>query len=412
MEVNAARLREDLERLGEFGREPGGGISRPAFSPADIAARRWFAARAAEAGLPVTTDAVQNVIVGGPPDQPAVWAGSHLDSVPNGGMFDGALGTIAALECLRRINEEEVPLARPVRAVAFADEEGAFHGYLGSKALVHGFSEKALGAMYNRDGQRLTDALREAGGDPSATNGAPLPPDAIHCFLELHIEQGPVLETTGAVIGVVTDIVSVNRCEIRFDGRAGHAGTTPMNLRRDALRGAAALLDRLPDLPAVAGQTDAVVTCGRLTLLPGAENVIPAAAIVHLDFRDVTIEGVDRLEEEIIYEARACAARHDLEVEYHRGSSSVPVHLDEDLTRTIEAAAGRLGLSTRRLPSGGGHDAQVMAKLAPAGMIFVPSRDGLSHSPKEFTPWEDIEHGANVLLKTLLDVASIDGNGG
>lgn len=412
MQVNAARLREDLERLGEFGREPGGGISRPAFSPADIAARRWFADRAAEAGLPVAIDAVQNVIVGGPSDQPAVWSGSHLDSVPNGGMFDGAIGAIAALECQRRIHEEEVPLARPVRTVAFADEEGAFHGYLGSKALVHGFSGEELGFMSNRDGQYLVEALREAGSDPSTVTGVRLRPGEVHCFLELHIEQGPVLEATGTVIGVVTDIVSVNRCEIRYDGRAGHAGTTPMNLRRDALSGAAALLDRLPELPEAAGRADAVVTCGRLSVLPGVENVIPATAIVHLDFRDVTTEGAGRLEEEIIHEAQACAARHGLEVEYRRGSGSAAVHLDEELSQTIETAAGRLGLSTRRLPSGGGHDTQVMAALAPAGMIFVRSHKGLSHSPSEYTAWEDIEHGANVLLATLLDVAGIDGNGG
>ncbi|CAN5886962.1 Zn-dependent hydrolase [soil metagenome] len=408
MKVNSARLWADFDKLGEFGREPKGGISRPAYSPMDIAARQWFAERASEAGLPVTIDALQNVIVGDPTVQPAVWAGSHLDTVPNGGMYDGAVGAIAALECLRRIREEDVQLARPVRAVAFADEEGTFHGNLGSKAIARGFSEENLDGIFNSGGQSLIKALREAGSDLSSITNVSLPDDAMHCFLELHIEQGPVLEAADTTIGIVTHIAGVNRGELRFDGRADHAGTTPMNLRKDALRGAAAFLDRMPGLPDAAGLANAVVTCGRLTLQPGAENVVPATAIANLDFRDVTPEGLDRLEEMIISEARACASLHDLKVEYRRTSRIPPVDLNGHLSDSIENAATRLGLASRRLLSGAGHDAQVMAELAPAGMIFVPSHKGRSHSPWEYTAWKDVEHGANVLLETLLEVAGVD----
>lgn len=413
MRVNGARLRKDLERLAEFGREPTGGVSRPAFSEADMAARAWFAARAHEAGLDARTDPVGNVIVRPPrsasDELPAVWTGSHLDSVPNGGMFDGALGAMAALECVRRIHETGTVLARPLCAVAFADEEGAFHGYLGSKALVQGFSRSALEDVNGRDGRRLVDALRAHGTGPGDAEAAAtlLPERSVHRFLELHIEQGPVLETSGTTIGVVTGIVGVNRGDVRFDGRSDHAGTTPMHLRRDAVRGAASFLDRLTELPALAGRPGAVVTCGHLDVRPSAENVVAETAVLHLDFRDTTTEGLERLEESLVREAGACAARHGLEMHYHRASTTPPVRLDAELSAVIERAATGLGLSSRRLPSGAGHDAQVMAAVAPTGMIFVPSRDGRSHSPRESTSWEDVAHGADVLLAALLEVAGV-----
>lgn len=407
MRVNPERIRADLERLAEFGREPSGGVTRPAFSKADTAAREWFATRARDAGLPVLTDPLGNVIVGGGTDDshPAVWTGSHLDSVPNGGIFDGALGAVAALECVRRLHEEGVPLARPVRAVAFADEEGAFYGYLGSKGLVRDFTGDELAAMTDRKGRPLLDALRERGVDPASATATALAPGAVHRFVELHIEQGPVLESTATMIGVVTDIVGVHRSDVRFDGRSDHAGTTPMNLRRDALRGAAAFLDRLPELPARAGRADAVVTCGHLTVRPGAENVVPDTAVVHLDFRDGSTEGLGELERLLIQEAQACAARHGVDASYRRENTTAPIHLDVELSGVIEQAAHRLGLSTRRLPSGAGHDAQVMAALAPTAMIFVPSCGGRSHCPQEWTSWQDIEQGSNVLLQTVLELA-------
>lgn len=410
MRVNPERLREDLERLGEFGRDSSGGVSRPAFSSADIAARRWFADRAEIAGLHVRTDTLLNVIVDlNSDDGPAVWTGSHLDSVPNGGMFDGTVGAIAGLECLRRIHEERVSLAWPVRTVAFQDEEGAFRSYLGSTALVRGVTTEEIRTISNRDGQRLNDALVQAHGVALVDGaGKSLEARAVRSFVELHVEQGPVLEANNTSIGVVTSIVGVNRAQVRFDGRSDHAGTTPMDSRRDALRGAAAFLDRLPELPARCGNPEAVVTCGRIALDPGLDNVVPCTAIVHLDFRAGTKEGVDRLEHAILREARACGFRHGLEVEYQKVSMTPPVQTNGAIRNAITRAAKSLGLSTRELPSGAGHDTQVMSALAPVGMIFVPSREGRSHSPLEFTSWEQIENGANVLLETLLRLAGRD----
>lgn len=407
MRVNRERLRADFEQLGEFGREPdGGGVTRPAFSEADVTARRWFADTARQAQLDVSVDALFNVVAGvGEGSAPAVWTGSHLDTVPHGGMFDGAVGAMAALECVRRLREEEMELARPVRAVAFSDEEGAFHGYLGSKGLVRNWSEDEMQQMTNGDGVKLLDALRGHGVQPSKATATALPAQCVHSFVELHIEQGPVLETSGTAIGVVSGIVGVRRGEVRFEGRADHAGTTPMHLRRDAARGAATFLDRLPEFPVRARRAGAVATCGRISLSPAAANVVPARATVQLDFRDVTTEGLDLLEEMIVVEAGACAVRHGLSAEYHRESTTPPARLDQTVAGVIGAAAERLGLATLELPSGAGHDAQVISALAPTGMIFVPSKDGRSHSAWEWTSWDDVASGADVLLETLLDLA-------
>jgi N-carbamoyl-L-amino-acid hydrolase len=370
-------------------------------------ARAWFAGRGSDAGLAVSIDGVQNVIVGGDHvDQAAVLTGSHLDSVPGGGMFDGAVGAIAALECVRRIHEEKLSLHRPIRAIAFSDEEGAFFGFLGSKVMTTGVSEAEIREAAGRDGRDLVEALARCGTDPAGAANPTLVRSQMHAFVELHVEQGPVLETYGTAIGVVTEIVGVNRADVSFQGRPDHAGTTPMNRRRDPVRGAAAFLERLSELPARLGNPDAVVTCGRVTVDPGADNVVPAAAVVHLDYRDTTPEGIAQMEDGLMREANACAARHGLGVEYRRTSVTAPARLDSNLAEVIESAARSLNLSTRCIPSRAGHDAQVMATHVPTGMIFVPSHDGRSHSRWERSSWDDIENGANVLLQTLISVAS------
>lgn len=403
--VDGRRLQADLERLASFGRRPDGSIDRPAFTPNDRAAREWFAAQARAAGLPVQTDAVNNVLIGAAGESPAVWTGSHLDTVPNGGMFDGALGAVAALECLRRLREEGVRLARPVRAAAFSDEEGAFFGFLGSKALVHGLDTLDLEQCRSADDRLLADVLRDAG---HSTMDGPtrLPRDAVHRYVELHIEQGPKLEQSSTQIGVVTAIVGVNRAEVRFDGRPDHAGTTPMHLRKDALRGAATLLEALPELPARAGRPEAVITCGRVGTEPGAVNVVPESAVVQLDFRAETAAGLEAIEDAISRAAHAAGARHGLGVSVTLESETSPTVMAPEVIDMIDHCATELGLSATRMPSGAGHDAQVMAALAPTGMIFVPSRDGRSHSRFEDTAWEDVINGANVLLATLTEFAT------
>ncbi|MCY7404924.1 MAG: Zn-dependent hydrolase, partial [Cryobacterium sp.] len=339
-----------------------------------------------------------------PAGQPAVWSGSHIDTVPNGGAFDGALGVLAAVECLRRIQEEHPALDRPVRAVMFTDEEGNYAHLFGSSALARGFSHAELEALTGRDGDRFADTFEAAGGDLDAAAASKLDPAALHATVELHIEQGPTLEQLGHDIGVVTSIVALGGGVVSFLGRADHAGTTPMDRRQNALTAAGALLVALPEVAAgVSGR--AVVTSGIVTVEPGSANVIPGTARVTVDFREAEAELVDALQSGIVEATREIALRYGVDAEFDFETTIPPVLLDAGIQATITAAATARGLSHSALPSGAGHDSQNMVRLAPTGMIFVPSINGRSHCPEEETAWADVENGANVLLDTLLSLA-------
>jgi beta-ureidopropionase / N-carbamoyl-L-amino-acid hydrolase len=402
------RLRRDIEHLATFGATAAGGVSRTSFSSADRAVRDWLVTVAAEHGLTMRTDGIGNVVLRleapDAPDAAPVWTGSHLDSVPEGGRFDGVVGSVAALEVVRRLAETRTPLARPVEAVVFADEEGNYHHLLGSTALVRDFSADELGALRGRDGDPLIDALAGMGWDVAAATRTALPRGAVHAFVELHIEQGPVLESSGTDLGVVTSITGLGGGRLEFIGRQDHAGTTPMTMRRDPLRGAGAFLTRLPEVAAAVGPA-AVVTCGRIDVEPGGTNVVPARARLQLDFRDPLPGGLLRLEEAVLRTARSAASENDLEVRYQRESLTEPIAMDDGLQALIEMTARQRGLSTMRLPSGAGHDSQNMARLAPTAMLFVPSVDGRSHSLSERSSWEHIVDGADVLLDVVSHLA-------
>jgi len=403
--IDGERLLADLRRLATFGATPDGGVSRPSFSPADLAARAWLAERAADAGLSYREDAAGNVFLrleaADPVDDRVVWTGSHLDSVPNGGPLDGALGVMTALEAVRSLAESGLPLRRSVEAVSFADEEGAYGGFLGSKAAVLGLDHATLRPVRGRDGDLLVETMAAAGYPPERVAEAHVDAAGVAAFLEVHIEQGAVLEEVGARNGVVTDIVGVLRGEVELVGRPDHAGTTPMDLRRDAVRGLAALLDGIEGLPAAVGEPTAVVTCGRIAVDPGADNIVPGRAIAHFDVRHSDLDVILRIEERIEERARRAAATHDLTVSYRRETLTEPVPLDDGLQARIASAADALGIPRHVMPSGAGHDSQVVAPSIPTGMIFVPSIDGRSHSPLERSRDEDIVAGAEVLVQVL-----------
>jgi len=406
LRVDGERLLRDLADLARIGQDPAGGISRTAFSPADARAREWYRDRCAEAGLALELDGLGNMVAGRPDTSgvAAVWTGSHIDSVPRGGAFDGALGTVAALECVRRIAESGRTLRRPVRAVVFSDEEGNYGHLLGSTGMRRGFSEADLAAMTGRDGDRLVDALTGwpwAAGAPTATRREP---GFLHAFVELHIEQGPTLESAGTDIGVVTSIVGLGGGLVRFSGRADHAGTTPMDARADALLAAARFIGAMPDLARRTGPAS-VVTTGRVHVEPGGANQVPALAEVLLDFRDPDRARVEQLEEGIARAAHEAAAAHGVTAEWEPDEIVAPVPLDDRIRDVIRASATGLGLSSVDLPSGAGHDSQNMALLVPTAMVFVPSREGRSHSPAEHTDPADVVAGADVLLATLLRLA-------
>lgn len=410
LNVNAPRLIADLKALGRIGRVGAGGISRASFSAADTEARGWYRARCAEAGLLVREDGVGNLIVSSPQmaaavvARPAVWSGSHLDTVPNGGQFDGALGALAALECLRRIHEEGIELQRPVFSIVYTDEEGNFAHLLGSSALARGYSRAEFEAMTGRDGDRFVDTFTAAGGDLSAATQTKIDPRSLHATVELHIEQGPTLEAMGHQIGVVTGIVGLGGGTVTFRGRADHAGTTPMDQRRDALVAAGAFVVALPELaPLISDRS--VITCGMVSISPGSANVIPESAQVSVDFRDPRWEKVGALETAIRNTARDIAERYGVRVSVDLEKSIPPAPLDGGVQDIIAASAAARGLSSVPVPSGAGHDSQNLAPLVPTGMIFVPSIDGRSHCPEENTSWADVENGANVLLDTLIQLA-------
>lgn len=398
MTLRAERLLEDLATLASFGAETDGGVSRPSFSDADRRARAWLAERCAQAGLRYREDAAGNIFMRlDGPAGPPVWVGSHLDSVPHGGPLDGALGVIAGLETVRALAEEGAPLARPVEAVSFTDEEGAYLGFLGSRAAVPGLTLADLGTVVGRDGVPLVEAMRAAGYPPEGISSARVDPAEVAAYLELHIEQGAVLYEEGTTIGVVTHIVGVGRGTLTFTGRPDHAGTTPMRMRRDASRGAGDVLAALSGLPGAVGAPDAVITCGRLALAPGADNIVPGSATLHVDIRDADRAAIEAVEAALVAAGETAAAAHDLDVAYTRTSLADPTPLEDRIIDLVEEVAVSAGLTHRRMPSGAGHDAQVVAPAIPTGMVFVPSVDGRSHSPAEHTAPEDIADGARVL---------------
>jgi beta-ureidopropionase / N-carbamoyl-L-amino-acid hydrolase len=404
--IDGDRLLRDLAELAEIGRDPAGGLSRTAFSAADARAREWYAAKCADAGLSVELDGLGNMVAGLPADDavPAVWSGSHLDTVPQGGAFDGALGAVAALECVRRLAESGRRPRRPVRAVVFSDEEGNYGHLLGSTAMARGFTEAELAAMTGREGDRLLDALDGFAWARGPRTGPLVDPARLHAFVELHIEQGPHLEQQGTRIGVVTSIVGLSGAEVRFSGRTDHAGTTPMDARRDALQAAARFISALPGIARDSGPAS-VITTGRVRVEPGGANQVPGLVELLLDFRDPDRQTIEAMEQAIAGAAAEAAAACDVTVDWRPEEVTDPVPLDEGIRELIRRSASDLGLSTMDVPSGAGHDSQNMAKLVPTAMVFVPSRDGRSHSPAEYTADRDVVAGADVLLATLLELA-------
>jgi len=406
LRVNVARLKRDLGELGAIGGTAQGGVSRPSFSDADMQARRWLVERITAAGMEAHVDAAGNIVGRWQSGSPAVLVGSHIDSVPDGGKFDGALGVLAGLECLRRIKEEGIRLRHPLELVAFTDEEGAFGGFFGSYAFTGVLRGEEIPKAKDSKGLRIVDAMARHGMDAMQAPKASRNPKDIRAYVELHIEQGPVLEARQIPIGVVDAIVGIHRYGITFRGRADHAGPTPMPDRKDALLGASDLVLKGRELALKAGSPASRITVGVVQLTPGVANIVPAAAYLTYEIREQSAELLRLLAQRSQALAADIGRTWGLEVSVETILQIDPVPLAEEVKAAIAAAAQELGLQQLRMPAMAGHDAQVVGRVAPAGMIFVPSQDGRSHSPLEFTADEDVERGANVLLLTLLKLAA------
>lgn len=400
-------MKADFDELAGFGGTPDGGVHRPAWSPAHRQAREWFLARARASGLETRIDGAGNMIAelpgacGASPPK-SLLLGSHLDSVPNGGRFDGALGVVAGLEVLRVFQENRLDPGARLELYDFSDEEGRFFGLMGSQAAAGLLTAKQL-EQAGPDILSFRAALEEAGLNPESILSARREPGSLAGYLELHIEQGPRLEQAGANIGIVTSIVGIRSFRLVFIGRSDHAGTTPLEQRFDAGLGAAAF-NLAARRHVGKNHPGCVVTVGDMRFSPGAFNVVPKAVTLSLEFRAETTEALDSLESELLNLAGDQAQAFGLALEIFPMERAEPASLDPGFQDTITQAGVRLGLKTLSLPSGAGHDAQSLARICPSAMIFVPSAGGSSHSPREFTEWEDCLQGADALLQTSLSI--------
>nr|WTB11761.1 M20 family metallo-hydrolase [Streptomyces antimycoticus] len=409
LRVDGARLLDRLDRLAEIGGSEDGGVTRMGFSEADQEARAHVARQAADAGLETTVDAGGNLLIRRPGDhhssrRPPVLVGSHLDTVANGGRLDGAYGVLAALEVLQTLNEAGADTDCEIIAIAFANEEGAlFPQPFWGSMVVAGRLDALPSEPEDYSGKPLRDALARAGGDLSHLRSATWAPGSLTAYLELHVEQGPVLERLGRSIGVVDSITGRTQLSVQVHGRAGHAGTTPMEGRQDPLVVAAQLILAVQDL-AREEKLCRVATVGRLDVQPNSPNTVPDVVRLDIDFRDSDPARLSTAEETVREALASLARRGNVRVSVQAAVRTAPVQTDLRLREAISASAAELGLSQETLPSGAGHDAQIVADVAPIGMIFVPSIDGVSHVPSERTAPEDLIAGADVLLRTAMRI--------
>ncbi len=405
--VDAARLLATLERLEAFGGTEAGGTQRLAFSDADIAAREWVAELMETAGLEVSIDGVGNLIgrrAGSDPSLAPIMLGSHIDTVPDGGSYDGQVGSMGAIEVVHTLLDHGLVTQHPLEVVIFVNEEG---GKTGSRALIGEVEPDELDVM-TASGMTIGEGIRRLGGDPDNLAAVRRPPSSVAGYLELHIEQGAVLYNQGIDIGVVEGIVGIKRWDVTFRGFANHAGTTPMDDRRDALVAAARYIIAVEDIASTLPGRQ-VATVGRIAASPGAPNVIPGEVRLSLEIRDLSMDRIDDLYQRIHQRAEQIATTSDTTVEFEPFYVTYSAPTDLRIRALVEGAAEDLGLRSLHMPSGAGHDAQSIARLGPVGMIFVPSVDGISHSPQERSEPDAIVAGANVMLLTLLKLDRADG---
>ena len=402
LRVIGARLMEHINALAEFGKNPQGGVSRVAYSEADRQGREYVLGLMRAAKLDTSIDAAGNIIgrrAGSDNSLKPILFGSHVDSVPEGGNFDGVVGSLGAIEVAQTLAENNITTRHPLEVCIFQNEEG---GLIGSEALLGELSEKALDQVSN-SGKTIRDGIKFIGGDVAKLSSVKREKGSIAAYLELHIEQGGTLEAEHIDIGVVEGIVGINQWNVNVEGFANHAGTTAMNNRRDALLAAAKFIEAVNRVVTnMPGRQ--VGTVGKIQAFPGAPNVIPGKVILTLELRDLDAGKIQTLYQKIRAEADEIAKSDRVTFDFKELNTNIPAPTDPRVRAIIDQSAKDLGLTTKQMPSGAGHDAQDMARLAPVGMIFIPSIGGISHSPKEFSRSKDIENGANVLLGAVMKV--------
>jgi N-carbamoyl-L-amino-acid hydrolase len=412
--INKRRLLRDLNAVSRIGIGDHGSVTRLVFSIKELRSRQLLIHLMRQAGLQTYVDRIGNIfgrLDGGAARAPAVLVGSHLDTVPHGGKFDGTMGVIGALEAARTIQERGVPLRAPVEVVCFVGEESSRFGYstLGSSLLAGEVRAGELANAADARGTKLESVLADLGIYPSNLRSLRRDPSTVKAYLELHIEQGPILEAKRKPIGVVTSIAAPTRFKVLIRGQADHSGTTPMEMRKDALVAASEFIVALEKICRRYSRVEkgrVVGTVGAIQIEPGVINAIPGTAELSVDIRSITAAAKKRVVRLVQAKIREITRRRRLEMEILPIREEDPVPLDNRLVHLLQDCCEARNVSYEIMPSGAGHDAMQMAKIAPAGMLFIPSRRGISHSPLE---WSDPEHiclGTQLLTDAVIRVAN------
>lgn len=400
LRVDGERLNAMMAHMKTFGGNANGGSDRVAYSEHNKDALTWLATQMEAAGLDARIDVAGNLVgrrAGTVADLGPIITGSHVDTVPNGGHYDGIVGSMAAIEVARTLHDAGIQLSHPLEIVMWSNEEG---GKIGSRSLNGSIEQKEF-ELQSLGTRKLGEGIRFLGGDPDRISENVRQPGEVAALIELHVEQGAILDREGISIGVVQGIVGIRRWTITVDGFANHAGTTPMDQRQDALYAAALLIaDVRKIITSEPGKQ--VGTVGRIYNAPNTPNVIAGGVEMTLEIRDIEMEKVGRLFNRISARAQEIADANDVTISIEQYYESPAAVADERIKNLVNDSADALGLQSMHMPSGAGHDAQSLKGIAPLGMIFVPSVDGVSHAPSELTHPDDITNGANVLLHTII----------
>ncbi len=408
MLTDLPRIRKDIENLARFNATPGKGLTRFSLTSEDRGARNYLKDQLGQLDVKVYEDAAGSLFGrrdGADPSLPPIMVGSHFDSVKNGGNFDGQAGVVTGLEILRCLEENNIRTDHPVEMAAMIEEEGGRFksGLLASRAMALGLSLDELEQRRDEDGISIAEAMRSFGFDPSRIGEARRNPGQLRAFIELHIEQGPLLEKMNTELGIVSSIVGTDLMRVNIKGRPDHAGTTPMDLRRDALQTAAAVISMIPSF-AMEKRDGTVATVGTFTVRPGAPNIVPGEVEFTVDTRSHNASSISMVKKQITDNLEKTSRADGTTFQLDQLLKVGPVAMDKGIRQELQDQAEALGFSWQAMSSGAGHDAMVMASVFPSGMVFVPSKEGRSHCPEEWTDYADLQKGIELVYHTVISL--------
>lgn len=409
MNIDKTRIERNIEDLASIGMHEGGGITRLEWTEENLEARKFIIKEMKEANLRVSLDSIGNIIgkrdiLTENPKLPSIMVGSHIDTPKNGGKYDGTVGVLGGLEVIRMFNEHGIETKHPIEVVVFAGEEASRFGasFKGSMGMIGQATPEIMRNKWvDKEGISYWEALKAAGFDPEDYESAVRDPDSIKCYYELHIEQGRVLEQAGVPIGVVTCIAGVARGWATIQGRADHSGATPMNVRKDALAAAAEIIIHLEEAARKEAYCDTVATVGDLIVRPSAMNVIPGEVTMSLEVRGTNVDSISRVFKGLHRKISEVSTAREIDIRYQYHENESPRPMSPESQSIIKQSVEEEEVEYILMPSGAGHDAQILSKITRAGMIFVPSINGISHSPKEVTKIDDIVQGVRILAKVV-----------